>query len=51
MKTNWRIQWFAAHWNYACRNGCVHSIMELRFFQGQMIELLEEALTRPFKRE
>ena len=42
----WRIEWFDTRWRYtayAIRN----SIMDLRFFQGRLIELFEDALTRP----
>ena len=48
MSNQWRLQWFKHRWMYnvhAFRN----SIMDLRFFQGRMIELFEDALTRPCK--
>lgn len=49
MNNNVRLTWFNSHWiRYSHFAKAQSSIMAIRLQQGALIEMFEDALTRPF---
>ena len=44
----WRLNWFSTRWVATCYGARSGSICQIRLLQGRLIDIMLDALTRPF---